>query len=384
MFSSTENAITGLDLRGDHVENGGDRRIERARALHWCRPCANAVIRWRCSPGVASDIEDAATEAGSGAAAIECDVTDEASVRSAIDSAAEALGGIDNLVYTPAIGPLVRLVDTDADTWGRVFATNVTGAALATAAAVPHLTRSAGKVVYSLVGRRDVRTAVARPRRLRRQQGRARKTHRGMARRAPGHRVHQPHRRRMRRRRRRLGDGNQHRLGHGARHGALPQWVSRGCMPGQLMPIDDLVEVVHTILQTNSATSMPVVIARGRASYLRRFDSGDGNRGLIRTPSSQRSDPRPGASAPSGRRVRRLPAAATRPGRRRPESSRRRPGRSTRPSGRRCRWCRKPGCGARPDTSRGRTNPSWSRRGPAAARPTGRASVSTSRSSGNA
>ena len=40
------------------------------------------------------------------------------------------------------------LVDTDADTWGRVFATNVTGAAVATAAAVPHLTESAGKVVY--------------------------------------------------------------------------------------------------------------------------------------------------------------------------------------------------------------------------------------------
>ena len=42
-----------------------------------------------------------------------------------------------------------------------------------------------------------------------------------------------------------------------------PQWISRGCMPGQLMPVEDLVEVVHTILRTNSATSMPVVVARG-------------------------------------------------------------------------------------------------------------------------
>ena len=69
-------------------------------------------------------------------------------MRSAIGAAADALGGIDNLVYTPAIGSVVRLVDTDAETWGRVFATNVTGAALATAAAIPHLTASAGKVVY--------------------------------------------------------------------------------------------------------------------------------------------------------------------------------------------------------------------------------------------
>jgi NAD(P)-dependent dehydrogenase (short-subunit alcohol dehydrogenase family) len=93
-------------------------------------------------------VEAAAMKAGPGATAIECDVTDEASVRSAIGDAADALGGIDNLIYTPGIGPLVRLVDTDAETWRRVFDTNVTGAALATAAAVPHLTASAGKAVY--------------------------------------------------------------------------------------------------------------------------------------------------------------------------------------------------------------------------------------------
>src|SRR6185369_6907663 len=93
-------------------------------------------------------IENAAKEAGADSVAVECDVTEEASVRSAIAAAAEALGGIDNLVYTPAIGSVMRLVDTDAETWSRVFATNVTGAALATAAAVPHLTESAGKVVY--------------------------------------------------------------------------------------------------------------------------------------------------------------------------------------------------------------------------------------------
>ena len=44
-------------------------------------------------------IEVAAEEAGPGAVAIECDVTDEASCRSAFDGAAEALGGIDNLIY---------------------------------------------------------------------------------------------------------------------------------------------------------------------------------------------------------------------------------------------------------------------------------------------
>jgi hypothetical protein len=40
-----------------------------------------------------------------------------------------------------------------------------------------------------------------------------------------------------------------------------PTWVSRGYMPGRLMPVEDLVEVVHTILKTDAATSMPIVIA---------------------------------------------------------------------------------------------------------------------------
>ena len=71
-----------------------------------------------------------------------------ASCRSAIAEAADGLGGIDALVYTPGIGPLAKLVDTDADTWRRVFDTNVTGAALVTAAAVPHLAESAGAAVY--------------------------------------------------------------------------------------------------------------------------------------------------------------------------------------------------------------------------------------------
>ena len=93
-------------------------------------------------------IEAAARDAGPGAAAIVCDVTDAASCQTAINAAAEALGGIDALVYTPGIGPLVRLIDTDADTWRRVFETNVTGAALVTAAAVPHLEASQGAAAY--------------------------------------------------------------------------------------------------------------------------------------------------------------------------------------------------------------------------------------------
>ncbi len=91
---------------------------------------------------------DAAKEAGPGTLAIPCDVTDEASCRSAIADAAKGLGGIDALVYATGVGPLARLSDLDAATWRHAFDTNVTGAAIATAAAIPHLTASSGVAAY--------------------------------------------------------------------------------------------------------------------------------------------------------------------------------------------------------------------------------------------
>jgi NAD(P)-dependent dehydrogenase (short-subunit alcohol dehydrogenase family) len=95
-----------------------------------------------------SRLEDAAKEAGDGAVALEVDITDDDACRAGIDAAAEALGGIDALIYTPGIGPLARIEDTDAATWNRVFQTNVTGAALTTSAALPHLKASNGRVLY--------------------------------------------------------------------------------------------------------------------------------------------------------------------------------------------------------------------------------------------
>ena len=91
---------------------------------------------------------DAAKEAGAGALAIECDVTDEASCREAIEKAVRGLGRIDGLVYATGIGPLGRIADLDAATWRRAFDTNVVGASLVTAAALPHLTASAGAALY--------------------------------------------------------------------------------------------------------------------------------------------------------------------------------------------------------------------------------------------
>ncbi len=94
-------------------------------------------------------LDDAAKEAGPGTLVVECDVTDEASCQAASSRRRPpGWAASTRLVYSPGIGPLVKLVDTDAATWRRVFDTNVTGASLVTAAAIPHLTESAGAAIY--------------------------------------------------------------------------------------------------------------------------------------------------------------------------------------------------------------------------------------------
>src|SRR5579864_887804 len=93
-------------------------------------------------------LEAAAKEAGNDALAVACDVTDASSCRAAIEEAAAAMSGIDALVYAPGVGLLRPIADIDADSWRRLFGTNVIGASLMTAAVVPHLTASGGVAAY--------------------------------------------------------------------------------------------------------------------------------------------------------------------------------------------------------------------------------------------
>lgn len=91
---------------------------------------------------------NAVKEADNGAAAVVCDVTDAASAQHAITEVVDTFGGLDALVYTTGIGILAPLADVSSEQWAQLFATNVTGASLVTAAAAPHLAASGGSAVY--------------------------------------------------------------------------------------------------------------------------------------------------------------------------------------------------------------------------------------------
>jgi 2-keto-3-deoxy-L-fuconate dehydrogenase len=70
------------------------------------------------------------------------DVTDDASVRLAVDGAAERLGGIDIVVNNAGIGAIGTIADNSDDEWHRVFDVNVVGIVRVTRAALPYLRAS--------------------------------------------------------------------------------------------------------------------------------------------------------------------------------------------------------------------------------------------------
>jgi 2-keto-3-deoxy-L-fuconate dehydrogenase len=73
---------------------------------------------------------------------IAADVTDDASVRVAVDTAADRLGGIDIVVNNAGIGAIGTVADNPDDRWHRVYDVNVVGMVRVTRAALPYLRES--------------------------------------------------------------------------------------------------------------------------------------------------------------------------------------------------------------------------------------------------
>jgi NAD(P)-dependent dehydrogenase (short-subunit alcohol dehydrogenase family) len=211
-------------------------------------------------------LDGAAAEAGPSAVAIACDVTDEDSCRSAIADAASALGGLDSLVYAPGIGPLVRLVDVDIDTWRRVFDTNVIGAARITAAAIPHLQATSGVAAYLS----SVSASVTPPRPG---LGAYVVSKAALDKLVEAWRVEHPD---IGFTRVVVGDcaggegdaQSQFNIGWDEQLAAelMPQWFARGLLSGSLMEVDEVIAVLDGLLRGGTSLSVPSVTIAPRAN----------------------------------------------------------------------------------------------------------------------
>ncbi|WP_426507352.1 SDR family NAD(P)-dependent oxidoreductase [Dactylosporangium sp. McL0621] len=81
---------------------------------------------------------------------VTCDVTDRASVDAAVATVVERLGGLDVLVNNAGISAVGTVEELSDEDWHRVLDVNVVGMARASAAAMPHLRRSAHAAIVNL------------------------------------------------------------------------------------------------------------------------------------------------------------------------------------------------------------------------------------------
>ncbi|MGZ4662541.1 MAG: SDR family NAD(P)-dependent oxidoreductase [Arthrobacter sp.] len=106
-----------------------------------------ALLRDR---GAAVAVLDLAPEnAAEGLIALRCDVSDDASVRTAVKEAAKLLGGIDILANNAGIGAQGTIEDNDDDEWHRAFDINVVGMVRISRAALPHLRESSHAAIVN-------------------------------------------------------------------------------------------------------------------------------------------------------------------------------------------------------------------------------------------
>jgi NAD(P)-dependent dehydrogenase (short-subunit alcohol dehydrogenase family) len=83
--------------------------------------------------------------APAGTLALTADVTDDAAVKAAVDTAAAEFGALHTVVSNAGIGAQGTVVDNADDEWHRVLDINVLGMVRTARHALPHLRRSAGE-----------------------------------------------------------------------------------------------------------------------------------------------------------------------------------------------------------------------------------------------
>jgi len=93
---------------------------------------------------------DLVPEAASGRHfAVRCDVSDDASVKSAVQAVVDRYGRLDVVVNNAGIGAQGTIEDNDDDEWHRVFDINVVGMVRISRAALPHLRKSPAAAIVN-------------------------------------------------------------------------------------------------------------------------------------------------------------------------------------------------------------------------------------------
>jgi 3-oxoacyl-[acyl-carrier protein] reductase len=136
---------------------GGATGIGKSAVLALARAGYDVAINYSSSETAARETSREAEKLGAKTLLVKCDVSDEAGVRSMLDSINKTFGRLDVLINNAGTTAAWKTKDLDSlslDEWDRVFAVNVRGLFQVTRAAAPLLRVNKGCVVNtaSIVG----------------------------------------------------------------------------------------------------------------------------------------------------------------------------------------------------------------------------------------
>lgn len=138
-----------LDLQSRAaLVTGGSRGIGRAAALLLARAGARVAVTYLANEAAANSLVKEIRAFGAEAMALAADVSRPDHARQAVKDVVAAWQRLDILVLNAGIWEEDEAGGGDLATWDRAFAVNARGAYLVTDAAVPHLAREKGAIVF--------------------------------------------------------------------------------------------------------------------------------------------------------------------------------------------------------------------------------------------
>lgn len=128
---------------------GGGTGIGRACALLFAHEGARVAVAARRREKLDAVAQEIIQE-GHEAVAIECDVSQRASVERAIRTAEERLNGLNVIVNNAGTLHVGTIEETSEENWNRVMAVNLTGTFLVSQSAIPALRRAGGGSIVNI------------------------------------------------------------------------------------------------------------------------------------------------------------------------------------------------------------------------------------------
>jgi len=130
---------------------------------HFARVLAGAGARVAIAARRTDRIEALASEIGGGAAAVEMDVTDEASVAAGVAEAETALGPLGIVINNAGVTVTKAALEVSEDDWSRVIDTNLSGCWRVAQAAARRMAETGGGSIVNIASVLGLRSAATVP-----------------------------------------------------------------------------------------------------------------------------------------------------------------------------------------------------------------------------